>query len=127
MAEYECATVPIEKEESLSAPSTRCHEDFFEVESGRPVLAPACGRIAASAVLAFATYSVALGGLGPAGTFVASTNSVVVERAEAAPRKSISLFEACRIARELQNRIDAEYQSLLESEAQVSAVWEEEG
>ena len=126
MAEYECATVPIEKEEALSAPSTRCHEDF-EVEGGRPVLAPACGRIAASAVLAFATYSVALGGLGPARTFVASTNSVVVERAEAAPRKSISLFEACRIARELQNRVDAEYQSLLESEAQVSAVWEEEG
>ena len=125
MAEYECATVPIEKEEALSALSTRCHEDF-EVEGGRPFLAPTCGRIAASAFIAFTTYSVALGGLGPARTFMASTNSVVVEQAEVEARKSISLFEARRIARELQNRIDAEYQSLLESEAQVSAVWEEE-
>ena len=125
MAEYECATVPIEKEEALSTPSTRCHEDF-EFEVGHPILAPAYGRIAASAVIAFVTYSVPLGGLGPPHTLVASTNSVVVERAELEDRKNISFFEARRFARELQNRIDAEYQSLLESEAQVSAIWEED-
>lgn len=125
MAEHECATVPIEREEAISTVSTRCHEDF-DVEGARRVSAPTCGRIAASAAIAFATYSVALGGLGPAPTFVTSTNTVVVEQAEVEATQSISFFEAREMARELRNRIDAEYQNLLETEAQVPAVWEEE-
>lgn len=124
MGEYDCITVSIEKGDLLSPPSAGCHKDF-EVEGEQPVFLPAFGKIAASAILAFATYSVALPELGLAHTVTPPTNSVIIEQIEPEAKRSISLSEACRMARELQNRIDADYQRLLESDAQVSAVWEE--
>jgi hypothetical protein len=40
--------------------------------------------------------------------------------------RSISLSQARCFAREIQNRIDAQYQNLLEAEAKANAVWEDD-
>lgn len=124
MGEYDCITVPIEKGDLLSPPSSGCHKDF-EVEGEQPLFLPAFGKIAASAILAFATYSVALPELGLAHTVTPPTNSVIIEQIEPEAKRSISLSEACRMAQEFNERIDAAYEELLESEASVAAVWEE--
>ncbi|MCK4293400.1 MAG: hypothetical protein KAY65_09400 [Planctomycetes bacterium] len=122
MGEYDCVTVRIEKGDSLSAPSTRCHKDF-ELEGDQRVFSPAFGRFAASAILVLAPYSVALGE--PA-TILLPTNSVAIHYLEPDVKRNISFAEARRMAQELQNRIDADYQSSLESDAQVPAAWEED-
>lgn len=124
MGEYDCITVSIEKGDLLSPPSSGCHKDF-EVEGEQPLFLPAFGKIAASAILAFATYSVALPELGLAHTVTPPTNSVIIEQIEPEAKRSISLSEACRMAQEFNERIDAAYEELLESEASVAAVWEE--
>lgn len=124
MVKYDCATAPIEKKEGLSPPSTKIQEDF-EVKFEYLVFTPELRRIAATAILVFATYTVPLGHLDVAHSVTPPTSTIIVEKVEEKTKRSISLSQARRFARELQNRIDAQYQSSLEFEAKMSAVWEE--
>jgi hypothetical protein len=121
MVEYDCATVSIEKKERLSPPSTKIHEDFEYL-----IFTPELRRIAATTILAFATYTAPFGHLEVAPTVTPPTSTMIMEVDGDKSKRSISLSEARRFAREIQNRIDAQYQSLLEAEAKTSAVWEED-
>lgn len=124
MVKYDCATAPIEKKEGLSPPSTKIQEDF-EVKFEYLVFTPELRRIAATAILAFATYTVPLGHLGVAHSVTPPTSTIIVEKVEEKTKRSISLSQARRFARDIQDRIDAQYQSLLEAEAKSTAVWED--
>lgn len=121
MVEYDCATVSIEKGERLSPPSTKIHEDFEY-----SIFTPELRRIAATTILAFATYTTTFVPLEVTHGVTSPTSTVIMEVVEDKTRRSISLSQARRFAREIQNRIDAQYLSLLEAEAKTSAVWEED-
>lgn len=121
MGEYDYATVPIEKDDSLSPLSARCHKDF---EGEQPVISLGIGRIVASAILALTTSTIVLGGTSIQ-DLAGGTNSVIIQQLEIETQRTISLSEARRMAQELQNRIDADYQTELEKDAQVPAIWEE--
>lgn len=125
MLEYDCATIIIERDERLSPLSTKCQEDF-EVPLTNLVFPSEYRRIAATAILAFATCTAPFGHLGVAHSMTPPTSTMIVEKIEGRTKRSISLSQARRFARELQNRIDAQYQSLLENEAKASAVWEDD-
>ena len=75
--------------------------------------------------MAFATYTVPLGHLGVAHSVTPPTSTIIVEKVEEKAKRSISLSQARRFARDIQDRIDAQYQSLLEAEAKSTAVWED--
>jgi len=125
MSEYDCTTAWIEIEETLSWPSSRCREDFeTQVHSVR--FLPTYGTLVASAILAVAPYSVSIGQTDlPQGVVAVPTNSVIIQQLEHHQKRTVSLSEARQIARELQSRIDTHYQSLLESDAEITAIWEE--
>ena len=117
MFEDECATVSIEKEETLSPPSARCHEDF-ETKGQILRLRPAYMSIAAS-ILVIAPYSVAMSQSGFGEIIGRDSSSVIMQAVETQALRSISLSEARRMARELQDRIDADYLRLLDADAEV--------
>ena len=121
MVEYDCATVSVEKKERLSPPSTKINEDFEYL-----IIIPEWRRIAATTILAFVTYTAPFGHLEVANSVTPPTSTMIMEVVEGETGRSISLFQARRFAREIQNRIDAQYQSLLEAEVKASVVWEED-
>lgn len=121
MVEYDCVTAPIASKERLSIPSTQIHEDF-EVKSFTPELR----WIALSTILALATTSTApFGHLEVAHSLTPHTSTMIMDVIGGETRRCISLSQARRFARDIQDRIDAQYQSLLEAEAKSTAVWED--
>jgi len=125
MGEYDCITVPIERQEAMALGSAGCQEDF-ELESQPGVLQGAYGRLKKGAILALATSSVALGGFEHVDVTTTFPTAVAVRQIASKHGRRISLAEARRIAQDLQRRIDAEYEELLERDAATAAVWEED-
>ena len=121
MFEYDCATVPIERKERLSPPSTKINEDFEYL-----IITPELRRIAATTFLAFVTYTAPFGHLELAHSVTPPTNIMIMDVVEGETSRIISLSQARRFARQIQNRIDAQYQNLLEAEYKSSVVWEED-
>jgi hypothetical protein len=125
MFEYGCTTVQIETEEALSLPSTKCHEDF-ETQIPFFGLRSACMNIAAASILAIVPYSAASSKSCLRDTLGPDCSSVITETIGTQVTRRISLHEAREMARKLQDRIDSDYQRLLEAEVGVIAIWEEE-
>jgi len=125
MLEYDCITVPIEIEDSSLSISTGCREDSAAPE-GAALTGGLYGRFAAAAILAVATSTASFGGLFqsavPTTTF---PTKAIAGQTSAKHGRRISLVEACKIADQMQDRIDAAYRQQLESEAQLTAVWEQ--
>ena len=124
MVEYDCVTAPIASKERLSRPSSQIYEDF-EVKPEYLIITPEWRRIAATTFLAFVTYNAPFGHFEVAHSVTPPTSTMIMELVEDETGRSISLLQARRFAREIQNRIDAQYHSLLEAEVEVSVVWED--
>jgi hypothetical protein len=120
MAKYDCITTPIRVEELPSTSS----EDSVIIHEARPFIG-SYRSIIPMAILAFATFTASLGGLERVEERT-TTSPTQMEFSREAERvgKRISLKEACRMADELQARIDAEYDKELERDAKIRAVWE---
>jgi hypothetical protein len=120
MTEYDCITTPIRVEE---VPSTSS-EDSVVIREVRPFIGSYRSMIPI-AILAFAPFTASLGGMEPVDERT-TTSPTKMEFSQKAERvgKCISLTEACRMADELQTRIDTEYEKELERDAKIRAVWE---
>jgi hypothetical protein len=120
MAEYDCITTPIRVEEIPSTSS----EDSLVIREVRPFIG-SYRSIIPMAILAFAPFTASLGGMGLVDerTTTSPTKMEFYQKVERVGKR-ISLKEACRMADELQARIDAEYDKELERDAKIRAVWE---
>jgi hypothetical protein len=124
MGELDCTTSVIQIEEALSPPSASCEQDFDSprLQAGFPSRSV---WLAASAVLAFAPTVTGQFAI-PRWVVWPTRSNMILEDAGTEVRRSISLAQARRIAQELQNRIDRDYEKAAELDAKVKAVWEED-
>jgi len=115
--------IEIETEAVLSAPTGMLREyGNYPYARGYPNW---ISRIALPTILVFATYSAPVVGTDIAAATTPTRNLAMypADAQIALPRK-VSVAESRRMARQLQERLDAEYREMLDRDAQVEAVWE---
>jgi hypothetical protein len=120
MAEYDCITTPTRIEK---VPSTST-ENSVVIREVRPFIG-SYRSIIPIAILAFTPFTASLCGMGLVDerTTTSPTKMDLYQKTERVGKR-ISLIEACRMADELQARIDTEYKKDFERDAKIRAVWE---
>jgi len=87
---------------------------------------PARRTFPASAFLAIPSCSAVLGDADPWVRVEHPGNSVALQELPDEAAREISLAEACRMAQELNERVESAYRESLDLEAAVPAVWEDD-